>query len=103
MPKPVRLRLSRRKGFDLQTASHAANGLAAVTVARPSHWGNLFVIGRDGTQAQCVRRYRIWLARPAQKAFRREARQALRGKNLACWCPLGTPCHGDVLLALANR
>lgn len=27
----------------------------------------------------------------------------LRGKNLACWCPLDQPCHADVLLALANR
>lgn len=27
----------------------------------------------------------------------------LRGKNLACWCKLGDPCHGDVLLELANK
>ena len=26
----------------------------------------------------------------------------LRGKNLACWCPLDQPCHADVLLELAN-
>lgn len=26
----------------------------------------------------------------------------LRGKNLACWCPLDQPCHADVLLRLAN-
>lgn len=26
----------------------------------------------------------------------------LRGKNLSCWCPLGKPCHADVLLELAN-
>lgn len=31
------------------------------------------------------------------------ARQELRGKNLACWCPLGSPCHADVLLEIANR
>jgi hypothetical protein len=24
----------------------------------------------------------------------------LRGKDLACWCPLDKPCHADVLLAL---
>lgn len=28
--------------------------------------------------------------------------QALRGKNLACWCALDAPCHADALLALAN-
>jgi hypothetical protein len=25
----------------------------------------------------------------------------LRGKDLACWCPLDQPCHADVLLELA--
>ena len=28
---------------------------------------------------------------------------ALRGHDLACWCPLDQPCHADVLLELANR
>jgi hypothetical protein len=28
---------------------------------------------------------------------------ALRGKNLACWCKPGEPCHADVLLEIANR
>jgi len=28
---------------------------------------------------------------------------ALRGKDLACWCPLDEPCHADVLLHLANE
>ena len=27
----------------------------------------------------------------------------LRGKNLACWCKPGTPCHADTLLRLANK
>ena len=26
----------------------------------------------------------------------------LRGKHLACYCPLDQPCHADVLLELAN-
>jgi len=26
----------------------------------------------------------------------------LRGKNLACWCAEGTPCHADILLEIAN-
>lgn len=28
--------------------------------------------------------------------------ERLRGKNLACFCPLGSPCHADVLLEIAN-
>jgi hypothetical protein len=29
-------------------------------------------------------------------------RAELAGRNLACWCPVGTPCHRDVLLRRAN-
>lgn len=29
-------------------------------------------------------------------------RKELRGKNLACWCPIAGPCHADVLLEIAN-
>lgn len=32
-----------------------------------------------------------------------EIRQELRGKNLACWCAIGTPCHADVLFEIANK
>lgn len=32
-----------------------------------------------------------------------EIREALRGKNLACFCPLNHPCHADVLLRIANE
>lgn len=31
-----------------------------------------------------------------------EARAELAGKDLACWCKIGDPCHADVLLELAN-
>lgn len=31
-----------------------------------------------------------------------QIRAALRGKNLACWCRPGEPCHADVLLEIAN-
>jgi hypothetical protein len=33
----------------------------------------------------------------------REAVESLRGKDLACWCPLDQPCHADVLLEVANQ
>ncbi|MEU9849319.1 DUF4326 domain-containing protein [Streptomyces sp. NPDC047985] len=26
----------------------------------------------------------------------------LHGRDLMCWCPVGMPCHADVLLELAN-
>ncbi len=27
---------------------------------------------------------------------------AMRGRNVACWCAPGAPCHGDAYLELAN-
>lgn len=116
MIKPVRLQLSRAKGFNLQAASLAANGVRAVNVGRPSRFGNPFVVGRDGTRAECVELYR-WLASGAlcltckvEISAQRRARShvvlalkigELRGLNLACWCR-AAPCHADVLLELAN-
>ncbi|NKS56183.1 DUF4326 domain-containing protein [Rhodococcus hoagii] len=29
-------------------------------------------------------------------------RRELAGRDLACWCPLSSPCHADILLELAN-
>ena len=29
--------------------------------------------------------------------------EQLRGRDLACWCPLDLPCHADWLLAVANE
>ncbi|ASR44920.1 hypothetical protein BEN78_04830 [Xanthomonas citri pv. mangiferaeindicae] len=99
MTPPVRLQLSRRRGFDLQAHSHAVNGLPATVVARPGRWGNPYRIGVHGDRATCVARY------AAHMATRADALDLapLRGRNLACWCPLDGPCHADVLLALANR
>lgn len=32
-----------------------------------------------------------------------DIRTHLRGRDLACWCKPGEPCHADVLLEIANR
>jgi hypothetical protein len=115
MNAPVRLQLSRRKGFDLAALSQTTNGRDCVSVARPGPWGNPFVVGRHGTAADCVDLYRALLAglirvgRDPDVATLQAVREhvdrhghELRGKNLACWCRLGAPCHGDVLLRLVN-
>lgn len=114
--KPVRIQLSRRKGFSLHATSHAHNGLNVVSVARPGPFGNPFVVGRDGDRVECVRLFGLMLAgylavvATPSIADQRAARETilgrldeLRGKNLACWCRTdGKPCHADVLLELAN-
>lgn len=72
--------------------------LNAIYIGRPSIWGNPFKIGRDGTREEVIEKYRRWIAnQPALLARLHE----LKGHDLICYCaPL--PCHGEVLLALAN-
>ena len=120
MVEPVRIQLSRRKGFRLQETSRAINGLPAVNVARPGKWGNPWRVGEPGVPdaAEAVRRFRAAvIGFEANGSFCRPvahpdsfigriiagAPRHLAGKNLACWCPLDAPCHADVLLELANR
>ena len=49
----------------------------------------------------CVSMDNIAQQRKARAYVARFAR-LLRGKNLACWCRIGTPCHGDVPLRVAE-
>jgi hypothetical protein len=101
--QPVRLQLSISPGFHLQAASLAANGLPAVNVARPSKWGNKVARRLALSKGDAaVAAFRSWLENDASEKWKEEARDALRGKNLACWCALDAPCHADVLLAFAN-
>jgi hypothetical protein len=95
--------LSHAAGFRLEAASAAANGLPAVNVGRPSKWGNW--IARQQaltTGATAVAAFKSWLENEAPDIWKDQARLALRGKNLACWCALDVPCHADILLAFAN-
>ena len=46
MADPVRLQLSRRKGFDLQALSRGVNGLPAANVARPGKYGNPYPVAK---------------------------------------------------------
>lgn len=117
MTAPVRLQLSRRKGFNLQALSHATNGLDAVRVARPGAWGNPFrvaprieeegIVIPEITRESAVTLYREYIERCLSSVSAHHVRAAmdehLRGKNLACWCKPGEPCHADVLLEIANR
>jgi hypothetical protein len=117
---PERIQLQRRKGW------RKPDG--AVVVARPSRWGNPFRVlpAKDGgwmvrgngrtdwsaddpwtrqeATAHAVERFTD-MAEPAPghySTYSRDAEIQLGGHDLACWCPLGQPCHADVLLRIAN-
>lgn len=74
------------------------NGLPIVYVGRPTKWGNPFKVGDGCSRQEAVDRFATTYLAAANLDL-----EALKGKNLACWCPLDQPCHADVLLKLANR
>lgn len=106
---PERIQLSRRKGWRMPPNT--------VKVDRSTKWGNPFIVGKHGTREDCVKLFRFLLSgclcitvdeecADAQVAYIKMAkrdRRHLRGKNLACWCPLNAPCHADVLLEAASK
>jgi hypothetical protein len=88
---PKRIQRRRTKGWKLPPNT--------VCVTRPGKWGNSFTVAEYGTRLALFnhrqRMRNLKLVNPS--AF-----DELRGKDLACWCPLGEPCHADVLLEIAN-
>ena len=103
---PERIQLKRAKGWRMPPNT--------VKVDRTTKWGNPFIVGKHGTAAECVRMYALLASGllcvsvgnlDAQQESRKameSARDELRGKDLACWCKPGNPCHADVLLEIAN-
>jgi hypothetical protein len=104
---PHRVQLRRAKGWKMPENT--------VKVDRTTKWGNPFVVTPQITREQSIDLFKRMMAgRPAKglalsEAEQREKRafilahiEELRGKNLACWCSLDGPCHGDILLELAN-
>ncbi|SKO19942.1 Uncharacterised protein [Mycobacteroides abscessus subsp. abscessus] len=94
----------------------------AIYVGRPTRWGNPWVvhihspscgpellacpdcIAEDRADAATKYRHAVLypLAEQPPVPTPDEIRAELRGRDLACWCPLDQPCHADVLLEIAN-
>lgn len=96
--KPRRIQRKRTKGWRMPEG--------AVYVGRPTKWGNPYPMPSFEPHHMAVDRYRYWLRGTLRNGILPpqsiEITQ-LRGKDLACWCPLDQPCHADVVLELANR
>ena len=69
-----------------------------VYIGRGSKWGNPFVIGRDGTREDVVRRYAEWIVGRDDLL---RCLDEIRGKKLVCYCA-PKMCHGDVLRVLCD-
>lgn len=86
---PKRIQRKRTKGWRMPEG--------AVYVGRPTKWGNPWKVSKTMSADEAVELYRLGLYRESPKFF-----EELRGKDLACWCPIDQPCHADVLLRIAN-
>lgn len=94
MIKPMRLQRKRSRGAKLKIP----NGLPVVYVGRPSYWGNPFKATINGEGP--VDYFRRFIT--SNPGYESDIKRELKGKNLACWCPLDKPCHADILLEVAN-
>jgi hypothetical protein len=95
---PIRIQRSRQKGWKMPDNT--------VYVGRPTKWGNPYYVGHHCTnRAEAVERYKVTkgISYLPEGWLPDVAKAELRGKNLCCWCPLGEPCHADVLLEISNR
>jgi hypothetical protein len=115
--RPRRIQRQRTKGWRMPEG--------AVYVGRRSRWGNMWRVHKMrrtwldefarrttysvvnlergtslGTFAS-EERARYWAVVGFRRDFDGDV-TPLRGKDLACWCPLDQPCHADVLLELAR-
>lgn len=113
---PKRIQRRRQRGWRMPEN--------AVYVGRPTRWGNPFqpystvvmaaaelgIVRTDapiqivpGGVEECLAWYRIWIGEWIRRTANEHYLFLLRGRDLACWCPLDQPCHADILLDLANR
>lgn len=91
--QPHRVQLRRTKGWRMPPNT--------VKVDRTTRYGNDFIMAHEGTRLLAIKSFQDKAA--AQMKDGPEFYAPLRGKNLACWCPLDKPCHADILLQLVNQ
>lgn len=101
---PTRIQLKRSRGWRIPPG--------AVKVDRSTWWGNPYRVSESASAAQTVQALRAEIEKNgfftgllkgrSMKINRSMIEQKLKGKSLACWCPLESACHADLLLEIAN-
>lgn len=91
---PERIQRKRTKGFKMPENT--------VYVGRPTKWGNPYPVNEHFNREQAFRLYKDFVQKWEDELIE-DAKKELKGKNLACWCRVGEPCHADVLLEIANK
>lgn len=68
-----------------------------------SIFANPYIIGKDGTREEVIRKYEIYIRNRIKKeSFYKQELLKLKDKNLGCWCA-PEPCHGNILLKLIGE
>jgi len=108
--KPKRIQRKRTKDWRMPPNT--------VYVGRPSKWGNPFTgpdaVDKyrkavfDDTYSSSIEREWIDAGGSCFMLMNLQHKNPhtlieLRGKNLACWCPMDKPCHADILLEIVNQ
>jgi len=70
---------------------------------KPASWTDIPCQDRKEAAQLCQVVFQNWITSKSSAKLLEHARTILRGLNLACHCPVGYPCHGDVLLEVANH
>jgi len=92
------------KRYQLKTRQSWQMPEGAIVVSRPSKWANPVKIEGARDRATVIKMFREWLLGDDPRAVKmRSELEELRGKDLVCTCKFPGPCHGDVLIELANR
>lgn len=101
---PQRIQRRRTKGWKMPEN--------AVSVTRPGKYGNPYKVGQRVEEDTVPNGYWFIDEATCLELFENHVNMMLlddphwldplRGKDLACFCPLSSPCHADVLLRLAN-
>ena len=79
-----------------------AGGTTVVRIDRATRWGNPFIIGRDGSRQEVIRKHKekLWADIRSGKITKEDLAE-LDGKTLACWCAPAA-CHGQTLAKAAK-
>jgi hypothetical protein len=121
----TRIQRTRKKGFKLPPNT--------VCITRPGKWGNPFKVGETYRNSAWIAamfpdnpKYALelietgitpanakeaveWFEISMEAMFRldpdrtKEDLLKLKDKNLACWCKVGDPCHGDLLVEIIEK
>ena len=123
--KPIRIQRKRTKGFKLQALS--PDGREVISVCRPTKFGNPYQVqpihinpssnyytvvspelcfrspetfaNKTIAASYAIQQFQEYIIKTN---FIPTIQAELKGKHLACFCPLDHPCHANVLLEIAN-